>query len=103
MLRYIIFAPLAGAVINWLAGRRLRNERFIGIVACASVGVSTLIAFYLAFKSNGALHIGEPSDTTPIMDHLWTWIQVGSFRADFGLVMDRLSGIYALLSRSLVC
>ena len=30
------------------------------------------------------------------MDHLWTWVQVGSFRADFGLAMDRLSGIYAL-------
>ena len=96
LLRLIIFAPLAGAVINWLAGRRLRSERFIGIVACASVGVSTLIAFYLAFKSNGALHIGEPNDTTPILDHLWTWIQVGTFRADFGLAMDRLSGIYAL-------
>jgi NADH-quinone oxidoreductase subunit L len=91
MLRYIIFAPLAGALINWLAGRRLRNERFIGIVACASVGVSTLIAFYLAFKPDGALRA-----TQPIMDHLWTWIQVGSFRADFGLALDRLSGIYAL-------
>jgi NADH-quinone oxidoreductase subunit L len=96
LLSVIIFAPLAGAVINWLLGRRLRNERFIGLVACASVGVSTLIAFYLTFKSKGALHIGEPNDTTPIMDHLWTWIQVGSFRADFGLAMDRLSGIYAL-------
>jgi NADH-quinone oxidoreductase subunit L len=30
------------------------------------------------------------------MDHLWTWIQVGKFRADFALAMDRLSGIYAL-------
>ena len=30
------------------------------------------------------------------MDHLWTWVQVGAFRADFGLAMDRLSGIYAL-------
>src|SRR6266852_1964733 len=30
------------------------------------------------------------------MDHLWTWIQVGAFRADFGLATDRLSGIYAL-------
>src|SRR5256885_6861914 len=96
LLSLIIFAPLAGAVINWFVGRRLRNERFIGVVACASVGVSTVIAFYLAFKSNGALHIGEPNDTTPIMDHLWTWISVGTFRADFGLAMDRLSGIYAL-------
>ena len=91
LLSLIIFAPLAGAVINWLVGRRLRNERFIGIVACASVGVSTLIAFYLAFNSNGALR-----STEPIMDHLWTWIQVGKFRADFALAMDRLSGIYAL-------
>src|SRR5713101_1266568 len=96
LLSLIIFAPLAGAVINWLAGRRLRNERFIGVVACGSIAISTVIAFYLAFKSNGALHIGEPNDTTPIMDHLWTWIQVGAFRADFGLAMDRLSGIYAL-------
>jgi NADH-quinone oxidoreductase subunit L len=91
MLRYIIFAPLLGAVINWFIGRRLRNERFIGIVACASVGISTIIAFYLAFNSSGAL-----GSQQPIMDHLWTWIQVGKFRADFALAMDRLSGIYAL-------
>jgi NADH-quinone oxidoreductase subunit L len=91
LLSLIIFAPLAGAAINWLVGRRVRNERFVGVVACASVGISTLVAFYLAFKPDGALR-----STQPVMDHLWTWIQVGSFRADFGLAMDRLSGIYAL-------
>ncbi len=91
VLSLIIFAPLLGAAINWLVGRRLRNERFIGIVACASVGISTIIAFYLAFNTNGALR-----STQPVMDHLWTWIQVGRFRADFALAMDRLSGIYAL-------
>ena len=91
LLSLIIFAPLAGAAVNWFVGRRVRNERFIGAVACGSVGISTLVAFYLAFKPNGALQ-----STVPIMDHLWTWIQVGSFRADFGLAMDRLSGVYAL-------
>jgi NADH-quinone oxidoreductase subunit L len=91
LLSLIIFAPLFGALINWLVGRRVRNERFIGVVACGAVGISTLVAFYLAFKSGGALRA-----TTPVMDHLWTWVQVGSFRADFGLAMDRLSGIYAL-------
>src|SRR5437773_2892724 len=91
LLSLIIFAPLLGAAINWLLGRRVRNERFIGLVACGSVAISTIIAFYLAFKSDGALR-----STQPIMDHLWTWVQVGSFRADFGLAMDRLSGIYAL-------
>lgn len=91
MLRYIIFAPLLGALINWLVGRRVRNEAFIGTVACAAVGVSTVLSFYLAFKHDGALH-----STAPILDHIWTWMEVGSFRADFGLAMDRLSGIYAL-------
>ena len=91
LLSLIIFAPLAGAAINWFIGRRVRNEKLIGIVACGSVGVSTLIAFYLALKPGGALR-----STEPVFDHLWTWIQVGSFRADFGLAMDRLSGTYAL-------
>ncbi len=89
LLSLIIFAPLAGAAINWLIGRRVRNERFIGVVACASVAVSAILSFYFAFKTDGALR-----STQPVMDHLWTWIQVGSFRADFGLAMDRLSGIY---------
>ncbi|HKZ79783.1 MAG TPA: NADH-quinone oxidoreductase subunit L [Pyrinomonadaceae bacterium] len=91
LLSLIIFAPLAGAVINWFVGRRVRNERFIGAVACGSVAISTLIAFYLAFKPDGALR-----STQPVFDHLWTWIQVGRLRADFGLALDRLSGVYAL-------
>ncbi|MGH9873186.1 MAG: NADH-quinone oxidoreductase subunit L [Pyrinomonadaceae bacterium] len=91
LLSLIIFAPLAGAAINWFIGRRLRDERLIGVIACGSIGISTLVAFYLAFKSGGALR-----STEPLFDHLWTWIQVGKFRADFGLAMDRLSGTYAL-------
>src|SRR5687767_9018101 len=91
LLSLIIFAPLVGAVSNWFLGRRLRNEKFVAGIACAAVGISTLVAFYLAFKTDGALR-----STQPVLDHLWTWVQVGSFRADFGLAMDRLSGTYAL-------
>src|SRR5690349_2370308 len=91
LLSLIIFAPLAGAAINWLIGRRVRDERFIGVVACGSVAISTIVAFYLAFMSGGALR-----SETPVLDHIWTWLQVGSFHADFALGMDRLSGTYAL-------
>ena len=91
LLSIIIFAPLAGAAINWFLGRRLRDERFIGIVACGSVAVSAIVAFYLAFNSQGALRT-----ETPVLDHIWTWLQVGNFHADFSLAMDRLSGTYAL-------
>jgi NADH-quinone oxidoreductase subunit L len=91
LLSIIIFAPLAGAAINWLVGRRVRNERFIATIACGSVGISTIVAFYLAFNSHGALRTEEP-----LLDHIWTWLRVGTFHADFALAMDRLSGTYAL-------
>jgi len=91
LLSVIIFAPLAGAAINWFVGRRVRDERFIGIVAAGSVAISTIVAFYLAFKSGGALR-----SETPVLDHIWTWLAVGTLRADFALAMDRLSGTYAL-------
>jgi NADH-quinone oxidoreductase subunit L len=91
LLSLIIFAPLAGALVNWLIGGRLRNEMFSGLVACGSIAVSCIVAFYLAFVANGgALFIDKP-----ILDHIWTWVDVGGFRADFALGMDPLSGIYA--------
>ena len=90
LLSLIIFAPLAGAVINWLIGGRLKNEFFSGAVACGTIAISTIVAFYIAFVADGgALHAEKP-----VLDQIWTWVQVGNFRADFGLGMDRLSGIY---------
>ncbi|MER3430148.1 MAG: NADH-quinone oxidoreductase subunit L [Blastocatellia bacterium] len=94
-LSILIFAPLAGAVINWLIGGRLRNEFFSGIVACGSVAVSCIVAFAIAFGI-ATPHPGALFADKPIFDQIWTWISVGGFRADFGLAMDRLSGIYAL-------
>ncbi|MFZ1699932.1 MAG: NADH-quinone oxidoreductase subunit L [Pyrinomonadaceae bacterium] len=91
LLSLIIFAPLAGAIINWLIGGRLKSEAFSGLVACGSILVSTIVAFYIAFvAAGGALFIEKP-----VLDQIWTWIQVGNFRADFALGMDRLSGVYA--------
>ncbi len=96
-LSLIIFAPLIGAIINWLLGKKVKSEAFSGLVACTSVGVSCVVAFMIAFGLGtphpGALFIPEGK---PVLDHLWTWIEVGNFRADLGLAMDRLSGIYAL-------
>jgi NADH-quinone oxidoreductase subunit L len=96
LLSIIIFAPLFGAVINWLIGGRLKNELFSGVVACGMIAISTIVAFMIAFGI-GTSHPGAlfAPEGKPIFDHIWTWIQVGNFRADFALGMDRLSGIYA--------
>ena len=92
-LSLIIFAPLLGAIINGLFGKKANSELFSGIVACSAVGVSCVVAFIIAFfDQGGALFAPEGK---PILDQLWTWVQVGGFRADFGLGMDRLSAIYA--------
>ena len=92
-LSLIIFAPLVGAAINGLFGKKANSEFFSGVVACSAVGVSCVVAFIIAFfDQGGALFAPEGK---PILDQLWTWIQVGGFRADFGLGMDRLSAIYA--------
>ncbi len=91
LLSIIIFAPLAGAVINWLVGGKLKNELFSGVVACGTILVSAIVAFYIAFVADGGAMFAEK----PVLDQIWTWIQVGGFRADFGLGMDHLSAIYA--------
>lgn len=90
LLSLIIFAPLVGAIINGVVGRKLKNELFSGVVACSTILVSMIVAFYIAFVADGgAIHAEKP-----VLDQLWTWIQVGKFRADFGLGMDHLSAIY---------
>jgi NADH-quinone oxidoreductase subunit L len=92
LISIIIFAPLLGAAINWLIGGKLKNEFFSGVVACGSIAVSTLVAFYVTLSADGgALFIDKP-----IFDHLWTWVQVGTFRADFSLAIDHLSAIYVM-------
>ena len=91
-LSLIIFAPLLGAVANWIYGGwfKQRNELISGVIACSSVGVSCVVAFIVAFFDQGGALFNEK----PTLDQLWTWIQVGGFRADFGLGVDHLSAIY---------
>ena len=93
-LSLIIFVPLLGAIINGLFGKKANSELFSGAVACTTIGISTVIAFMIAFGI-GTGQTGALYADAPVLDQIWTWIAVGNFRADFGLGMDRLSGIYA--------
>src|SRR5262245_45542756 len=94
MLATIVLAPLVGAIILGLIGKRL-SERLIGLIACSTVAISTAMAFY-AFFSQLLPKLGSGGQEPRVHDHLFTWISVGSFRADFSLLLDPLSGIYLL-------
>ena len=90
MLVGIILAPLVGAAILGLFGKRM-GERLIGFIACSTVAVSAILSFYLFFKHHTELEEGKK-----VYDYLFTWISVGSFRADASLLLDSLSAIYIL-------
>jgi NADH-quinone oxidoreductase subunit L len=99
MLKLIVFAPLVGAIINGLFGKRITTmlgqktaEKVIGLIACASVGVSTVLAFVAFFGKLLPLEEGQRR----ITEHFYTWIKVGGFQADFAYLLDPLSGIYIL-------
>jgi NADH-quinone oxidoreductase subunit L len=90
MLAAIILVPLVGAAILGLFGKRM-SERVIGWIACSAVAISTILSFYLFFQHRAELEAGEK-----FHEYLFTWISVGSFRADASLLLDSLSAIYIL-------
>jgi NADH-quinone oxidoreductase subunit L len=99
MLKLIVFAPLIGAIVNGLLGRRFlklfgqkTTEKLVGFIACASVGVSAALAFTAFFNRLLPLPEGERR----ITEHFFTWLKVGSFQADFAYLLDPLSGVYIL-------
>jgi NADH-quinone oxidoreductase subunit L len=99
MLKWITLAPLIGAVINGLFGKRIMmalgreaSEKVIGFIACASVAISTALAFFLFFKGEWQVVNDKPQ----MQDYLFTWLEVGGFRADFAYLLDPLSGLYIL-------
>ncbi len=47
-LTWITLAPLAGAILTGFFGKRL-GERLVSLLACGSVAVSTVLAFYAFF------------------------------------------------------
>ncbi|MFP5263422.1 MAG: NADH-quinone oxidoreductase subunit L [Blastocatellia bacterium] len=90
MLAAIILAPLAGAAILGLFGKRM-GERAIGLIACSTVALSAVLSFYAFFGHRHELEAGRK-----VYEYLFTWISVGDFRSDFALLLDSLSAIYIL-------
>ncbi len=99
MLKFIVLAPLIGAIINGLFGRRFLalfgqkvTEKLVGAIACASVGVSAVLAFTVFFGRKWPVVDDKPQ----ITEHFFTWIKVGGFQVDFAYLLDPLSGLYIL-------
>src|SRR5262249_55089011 len=93
MLKIIVFAPLLGAAILGLFGRRM-SERIISVIACSSIAVSVIAAF-----ASFSQLLGAPADAHGVRrlsETLFNWISVGNFHVDFAYMLDPLSGVMIL-------
>src|SRR6266516_3042863 len=91
LLWLIPVLPLIGATTNGVLGKRL-PKNVISLVAAGSVGVSFLISLRLFLAM-----LGQPQSELPILKDYFTWIQAGPFQAQFGLMLDHLSGVMILI------
>jgi NADH-quinone oxidoreductase subunit L len=83
--------PLLGATINGIFGKRLPKD-VIAIIAAGSVLVSFVISLRLFFAM-----LALPETQLPVIHNYFTWIQAGRFQAQFGFMLDHLSGVMILI------
>ena len=68
MIKWITLAPVIGALINGLFGKRF-SERLIGLIACGSVAVSAVLSFYVFL----AQLLPLPPESRRLTEHFFTW------------------------------
>ena len=83
--------PLLGFLVNGFVGRRI-SKRAVGAVACGSVGLSLLSSLMAVWQL-----LGMPAEARRVEQVLAPWIWVGDLRADWGLLLDPLSGVMILV------
>jgi NADH-quinone oxidoreductase subunit L len=95
LLVWIPLLPLFGALINLTLGRRL-PKWLVHWIAIVAVAVSFLISAVLVFRGlvpaffDG--HVGHGFHQV-----LYTWIEVGSFKAQLAFQLDTLSAVMILI------
>src|ERR671923_1081918 len=94
-LRWIVFLPLIGAIINGLLGSAIQKRMgkgAISFIACAPV----VLAFGLSLTAFVAL-TGLEAEQRFLIDRLYTWINLGSLKVDMAFWVDPLSAVMILV------
>jgi NADH-quinone oxidoreductase subunit L len=89
-LVYLIALPLAGAAILLLAGRRA--DKWGHLLGTAMSAGSFAVGLYQL-----SLMLDRPTEERAVGQKLFTWISVGTFNVDAGLLLDQLSICFVLL------
>ena len=89
-LVYLIALPLFGSALLLLAGRRA--DRWGHLFATAMSGMSFVLGAVQFYEM-----LGRDAENRAVTQKLFTWISVGSFNVDAGLLLDQLSICFVLL------
>ena len=90
MLVWLIALPALGATILLLAGRR--SDKWGHLLATGLSGASFVVGVVELFKM-----LSRDGESRGVSQHLFTWINAGSFKVDAGLLLDQLSICFVLL------
>src|SRR5215471_6762847 len=94
-LRWIVFLPLIGAAINGLLGSTVQKRMgkgAVALLACAPV----ILAFVLSVQAFLTLK-GLNLEQRLLIDHLYTWINLGSLKINLAFLVDPLSAVMILV------
>ncbi len=86
----IIFLPLLGFIINGIFGKKINNEKIIGIIGTSTVSISFFASLYLFIYTN-TYHIPR------IVVNLYKWLNIGDFQINVSYQIDNLSLIFMMV------
>ena len=89
-LVYLIALPLFGAAVLLLTGRR--SDKWGHLLATALSASSFGVGLFQLSQM-----LGRPTEERAITQKLFSWINVGTFNVDAGLLLDQLSICFVLL------
>ncbi len=89
-LVYLIALPLFGATVLLLAGRR--SDKWGHLLATALSASSFFVGLYQLSQM-----LGRSTEERAVTQKLFSWINVGTFNVDAGLLLDQLSICFVLL------
>ena len=94
-IRWIVFLPLIGAIINGLFGaiiQKRMGKGAISFIACTPV----VIAFGISLNGFFQLKALNPEQRF-LIDQLYSWITLGSLKVDMAFWLDPLSAVMILV------
>jgi NADH-quinone oxidoreductase subunit L len=89
-LVYLIALPLFGATVLLLAGRR--SDKWGHLLATSLSASSFFVGLYQLSQM-----LGRSTEERAVTQKLFSWINVGTFNVDAGLLLDQLSICFVLL------